>query len=222
MNNLILTILCLFLTSCSVNLNKCDNSFKEVSGIVTQKGQLVWEDTALHIGVYVCTEKPVFSTDVPLAFLQIRNYNRNKVYEFYDLGTNYDVTGNSILIYEENLTRYNSLEGWYIKDEVGDFVTMDNKKLIYEHNLLYEKKSNDYYEVINKKFAMNSEISSSIENVKLDIGSLYKYDKKKVNKVSKRVNDIFKAKSGIYYIPPPGTAVTCILDFNFLSKKFGN
>lgn len=224
MRNIICLLIALFLlfTNCSNNLIKCENSFKEVVDFSSNSESLIWQDSMHHIKIYICSEKPSFSTDIPLAFLRIKNYNNNRVFEFYGLGSNYDLSKDSIITYKYGFNKLNGLEGWYYKDNEGIFVTKDNKKLIYENGLLYNKKENNYHEVVGKEISLDGLVDLKTTDIHLISGSLYKYNNRKLKIISSKGEDIITIKSGIYYIPSPGTSVECIFDFKILAAKFGD
>jgi len=182
--------------------------------------RVLWHDSIKHIKIFMSTEKPVFSTDIPVAFIKVLNYRKQESYE-YSLGYNYEIIKDSVFIYQKNQDRQYYLEGWYFKDEYGDFVDSLNTKLIYENGLLYRKENNNYQSVVQKNFYINSKIEKALKSSKIEMGNLYKYDNDKIIKVANSWEEIKSVKSGIYYIPL-GSSIECVFTFNHLSNIYGS
>ncbi len=167
---------------------------------------------------------PQFATDVPGKWLALlyKDVKTQKLIHYYlfNAGHTFSIQGDYLFTYKNGFSEQNSFEGWYKKNDEGQFVVIDDDtQLIFQNNLLYKQESNNFLKTYNKKFKYKNKYKTITDDLDYRKYGIYKLKENDLKKVSDNSSDIFKLKSGIFYIPKPGNQTNFIVNLNDLTNE---
>lgn len=186
--------------------------------------KVLWNSSDDLSQVRIMYTKPQFITDVPGKWLALlyKDIKTKKMIHYYlfNAGHTFSIQGDYLFAYKNGFSEQNSFEGWYKKNNEGEFVVIDDDtQLIFQNNLLYKQESNDFLKVHNKKFKYTNEYQTITDDLDYREYGVYELKENDLKKVSNNSSDIFELKSGVFYIPKPGSQANFIVNLNELTNE---
>lgn len=220
MNRIIISIFFLLIFS------KCKNQYNQFIYHIKSKEDtlesVLWKSNDEDYSLAIMSSKPTFAIDAPNYWVTlIKNTPSGDIYfSLFRPGNNYFVKNNYFFSYKEDIqSEQYSFSGWYKKRNSIFQSLLNNKQLIFENNLLYEKIDDQFLKTENKIYSYKKELQKKTDSLDFQHQGIFEYKQDKFIKISNNPEIIFQLEEGLFYIPKPGTGIKYKINLEEIINK---